>query len=286
MHGCHGVNVLLGQTEALGIVFGLGEITGTWHVLHHDGLRVFAEAIDAGDGNTLLPDQSEDIRFAAQIRERADIAAALTAYMQLDNLVAALEIHVPGGPPARQAFYAGNAALEQFFHKLAEFPFELLIGIHSLLYGHVHLLLRRIHRQVRLVRLPVIVRGWCSGVGIQSWAADLLERHTFLFRQIRSIQILPPGGDQSLIIQLVNSHHGMRHGLASRHCVVITLGHHYVVGRHYVADYAVVMGHITHLPGDFVAYRLLALDNRAAWHPELPDGVLGHHVQNGLQLRP
>lgn len=104
--------------------YGGTNVAGTGHQLHDDSRRILAEAMDMRHRDTLLAKQAEDVRLAAQFRERADVAAALAADVQAEDFLPTAHVQVPGWPPARQALHGCHLAATQPFNEGSQLLFD------------------------------------------------------------------------------------------------------------------------------------------------------------------
>ncbi|MND84032.1 hypothetical protein D3C80_759120 [compost metagenome] len=75
-------------------------------------------------GDALLAEQPENVSLAAQLRERADIAAAFAADVQPEDLLSAAHVQVPGRPPARQALHDRHPPAGELLDKGSQLLFD------------------------------------------------------------------------------------------------------------------------------------------------------------------
>src|SRR3989344_192134 len=115
--------------------------------------------------------------------------------------------------------------------------------------------------------------------------AHVLQRYALFLRQVSGVQVLAPGTDKALLVQLVHRHHRMRHGDAIADAVIIAFGHYHSLGRNDVARVAVVMRDITHLPLYLLAQRVTTTDHRTTGYPKLPDSVVGKSGHDAFDIR-
>src|SRR5690606_26672276 len=123
VHGGDGIDVLAGDGAALVVAGGGGDIAGAGHGFHDDGHRVLAHAVDVGHGNAVLFEDLDDVGLALQFREGQDIALAVAADMDMEDLAVAVDIDEPRRPPADLALHGNHLAAGQALDAGAQFVF-------------------------------------------------------------------------------------------------------------------------------------------------------------------